>query len=84
MSSKLKVEGCVVCTLTTPLNHTLSQVRSGYTRRFRSVRVREEFILGISMGPKGFPWILKGMGITKLVSWECECEREWLDGNERE
>ena len=25
-----------------------------------------------------------GMGITKLISWECEWEYGWLDGNGRE
>jgi len=32
-------------------------------------------------GSRGSHGIPMGMGIARLVSWEWECEREWVDGN---
>ena len=61
------------CVHVDTLDHTLTPFLSVEGRSSPKLRIRDESILGIPMGPMA-------VGIVKLVSWEWE----WLDGNGRE
>ena len=61
---------------------SLPGVSTGPTLRGRldcgcTVHTRDEYILGIPMGPVG-------MGIAKLVSWEWKWQWQCLDRNDKE